>query len=190
MSTQFMVKSIRGPNRQNKGKRSFTNAGDHIVKRCSTTGTLTTGGGTSIPLTAIVSGDVSAASEFASFAARYLQYRVRRIRVTGKATQPIQTATVSHSALARGDFVGATAPASVAAVVSSESFEPNATCKDFEHVVTWDGIPDAKLWQPTSAAIPTADQFGIVIGTATTLTTATTYYVVFYEWEVEFRGTK
>jgi hypothetical protein len=184
----------RGANRPNnkQSERSFTNAGDHIVKRCSATATLATGGGTAIPLTSQLSGDASSSSEFASFAARYLQYRVRRLRITGKATQPVQTATVTHSALVRGNFVGATAPASTASIVSSESFKSNGTHSDFEHVVTWDGIPDAKLWQPTSAAIPAADQFGIVFASIASpaMTTATTYYVLFAEWEVEFRGTK
>jgi len=168
-------------------------AGDQIVKRMTAESVLATGGGTAIAVTALSSGDVrSIATEWASFAARYQQYRVRAIRVTGKAIQPIQTATITHSVLYRGDFLGASTPASAAQVLSDERVRLSTTDDDFSQIVTWRGNPNAKLWNPTSAAIPTANLFNWVCASPAlpVLTTATTYYAVVYEWEVEFRGSQ
>jgi len=170
-------------------------AGDQMVKRMSFQGlTLATGAGTTIPVTQVTSGAVqsSPATEWASFAARYQQYRVRAIRVTGKATQPIQTATISHSALFRGDYIGTAAPANSAQVFADERVKDNATTRDFTDVVTWRRNPNARLWNPTSAAVPAANQFAWVCASATApvLTTATTYYAYEVEWEVEFRGSQ
>lgn len=156
--------------------------------------TLATGAGTVIPVSSIISGVVqsSPASEWASFAARYQQYRVRAIRVTGKATQPIQSATISHSVLYRGDYIGTSVPSTSAQVLSDENVRQNATSRDFVDVVTWSRNPNARLWNPTSASIPTANEFAWVAASASTplLTTATTYFAMTAEYEVEFRGSQ
>lgn len=178
--------------------RAMSNAGDDIVKRCTLSGqSLATGAGTAIPVTSYTSSLVESAPavEFASFAARYQQYRVRAIRVRGKATQPTQSnesAIIAHSALYLGDYIGASAPASAAQVFSDERVKESATCKDFSYVATWSRNPNAMLWNPTSAAIPAANQFSIVVASAAApvLTSGTTYYAVTVEWEVEFRGSQ
>jgi len=182
---------------KNKPHRAFSieKAGDQIVKRMTLPAqSLATGAGTAVPVTAYSSGLVqsSPATEWASFAARYQQYRVRAIRVTGKATQPVQTATVTHSVLYRGDYIGVSVPTTAAQVLSDENVRTCATDKDFRDVVTWKRNPNAKLWAPTSAPIPPANQFAWVCASATTpaLTTATTYYATVVEWEVEFRGSQ
>jgi len=182
---------------KNKPHRAFSieKAGDQIVKRMTLPGqALTSSAGGAIQVTAYSSGLVqsSPATEWASFAARYQQYRVRAIRVSGKATQPIQTATVFHSVLYRGDYIGASAPATAAQVLSDENVRTNATDKDFRDVVTWKRNPNAKLWAPTNAIIPAQNQFAWVCASATTpaLAAATTYYAVVVEWEVEFRGSQ
>jgi hypothetical protein len=177
------------------GAFSIDNAGDQIVKRMTISGdVLATGAGTQIPVTAISSAEVQAApaSEWASFAARYQQYRVRAIRVTGKAIQPIQTATSSHSVLYRGDFIGSSSPSTAAQVLSDENVRECATHKDFRDIVTWSRNPNAMLWNPTSAAIPTANEFSWVAASpgVPPLTTATTYYALTVEYEVEFRGSQ
>jgi len=179
--------------------RGISNAGDQIVKRITATGvTLATGAGTVIPITTVGTGSASTYNpqgqgvEFASFAARYQQYRVRAIRVTGKAVQPIQTATITHSDLFRGDYIGAAAPATSPQVFSDERVKTCATAKDFVDVVTWKRNPNAKLWNPVTAAVPAANSFSWVCASpsAPPLTTATTYYAVTVEWEVEFRGSQ
>jgi hypothetical protein len=183
--------------RRNKGvSRSVESAGDQIVKRMTLSGlTLATGAGTAIGVTNIVTSafvQSNPAAEWASFASRYQQYRVRAIRVRGKATQPVQTAAVSHSVLFRGDFIGTSAPASAAQVLSDENSKEVSTNKDFEDVVTWQRNPNARLWNPTNAAIPGANQFAWTVASPATpaLTTATTYYALVVEWEVEFRGSQ
>jgi len=170
-------------------------AGDQIVKRLTVGGqVLATGAGTAIVITTVTSSSVQSlpAAEWASFAARYQQYRVRAVRVTGKAVNPVQLAALTHGVLYRGDYIGTSSPGSVAQVLSDENVKICGTCKDFSDVVTWQRNPNAKLWNPTSAAIPGANQFAWVCASNTTpaLTTATTYYALVYEWEVEFRGSQ
>jgi hypothetical protein len=170
------------------------NAGDQIVKRITfPNSTLATGAGTTIPITSISSSVAeSSGTEFASFAARYQQYRVRAIRVTGKATQPIQTATVTHSSLYRGDHIGSSAPVSAAQVLSDENVKICSTHQSFVDIVTWARNPNARLWNPTSAALPVANAFSwsAVSADVPLLLTATTYYALSAEFEVEFRGSQ
>jgi len=175
--------------------KTIEDAGDQIVKRMSfSTLVLATGAGTAIPVTVVTSSDVQSipATEWASFSARYQQYRVRAIRVTGKAIQPVQTATISHSALFRGDYIGDSPPGGFAQVLADERVKDNSTFKDFRDTITWKRNPNARLWNPTSAAIPAANQYAWVCASATppVLTTATTYYALVVEWEVEFRGSQ
>jgi len=173
----------------------MVSAGDQIVKRLTIPViTLATGAGVVIPVTSITSSAVQSvpASEWASFAARYQQYRVRAIRLTGKAINPVQTATLTHSVLYRGDYLGSAVPATAAQVFSDENVRENTTCRDFVDIVTWDRNPNSKLWNPTSAAIPAANQFAWVCASpgAPVLLTGTTYYAVTIEYEVEFRGSQ
>jgi len=191
-----MMKS-QGKRNKLRFSKSFAvaDAGDQIVKRLTLQSTvLATGAGTTLGINAVSSGGCQSlpAAEFASFAARYQQYRVRAIRVTGKAINPVQTATTFHGVLYRGDYIGASNPATAAQVFSDEKVKSCATCKDFKDVVTWDRNPNAKLWNPTSAIIPTPNLFTWVAASAPTpaLTTALTYYALAIEWEVEFRGSQ
>jgi len=195
---QHARKAARKQGQQAPSRRlafSIESAGDQIVKRMTFNGlVLATGAGTAIPVTSVTSAQVvtSPATEWTSFAARYQQYRVRAIRVRGKAVNPVQSATVTHSVLYRGDYVGISAPANAAQVLADENVEEVATCKDFQDVVGWQRNPNAKLWNPTSAVPPAANQFSWVCATPVTpaLTTATTYYAYTVEWEVEFRGSQ
>jgi hypothetical protein len=173
---------------------SIENAGDQITKRCTYAGELVTGAGTVIPVTSFTSAEVQSvpATEWASFAARYQQYRVRAIRVTGKTTQPVQLAGITHSILYRGDYLGSSAPASAVQVLSDENVRECATYRDFRDIVTWSKNPNAKLWNPTSAAIPAANVFSWVCASPAlpALTTGTTYYAIVVEYDVEFRGSQ
>jgi len=182
-------------NRRRRNPKPFAieTAGDQIVKRMTAETVLATGAGTVIAVTAVQSSDVQAiATEWASFAARYQQYRVRAVRVRGKAINPIQSATVTHSVLYRGDYIGTSTPASAAQVLSDENVKIVTTAKDFTDTVNWRKNPNAKLWNPTTAAIPAANRFNWACATpaAPALTTATTYYALVLEWEVEFRGSQ
>jgi len=155
---------------------------------------LATGGGTTIPITSLTTDQVRSgpAAEWSSFAARYQQFRVRAIRIKGYTTQPVQTATVTHGVLFRADYLGTAVPSTAVQVFSDEACRTGATYKDFVDIVTWKLNPNAELWNPTSAAIPAANQFAWVCASATTpaLTTGTTYFAYTVEWEVEFRGSQ
>jgi len=187
----------RKPRRARKNTTAFSieTAGDQIVKRMTLSGqTFSTGAGTALPIQAYTSAEVQSlpAAEWASFAARYQQYRVRAIRVRGKAVNPVQSATITHSVVYRGDYIGSSAPATAAQVLSDENVKEVCSCKDFSDIVTWARNPNAKLWNPTSAAVPAANTFAWVAASASTpaLTTATVYYAIVVEWEVEFRGSQ
>jgi hypothetical protein len=184
--------------RRNGGPpRTIGGAGDQIVKRMSftgTTSTLTTGAGTAIGITSIPSdpsgSGPGAAFEWSSFSQRYQQYRVRKMRITGKALLPVQNTTQTHSILIRADYIGTSGPATVPQVLADEKAKFVATCQDFVDVVTWARNPNAKLWNPTSASPPSANLFNWVCASfaANAMATATKYYQLVIEWEVEFRG--
>jgi len=189
--------SFSGKSSRNSSKKAFTdrNAGDQVTKRMTSGGSvLATGAGTVIPVTTITSSAVQStpAAEWVSFAARYQQYRVRAIRVIGKATFPVNQAGVALSALYRADYIGSAVPGTNTQVLSDEQCKISATCHDFSDVVTWARNPNAKLWNPTSAAIPAANQFAWVCASPTlpALTTALTYFSLTIEYEVEFRGSQ
>jgi hypothetical protein len=171
------------------------NSGDIITKRMTIPSqVIASAAGGSIAVKSYVSGLVQStpASEWASFAARYQQYRVRRFRVVGKATHPtVDIVATSHSALYIGDYIGSATPASAAQVLSDESVKENATWQNFSYEATWARNPNAKLWNPTSAVIPTANEYSVVLASAdSTLAAAVTYYSAFIEFEVEFRGSQ
>jgi hypothetical protein len=191
-------KSNKGRRTQRKnapGAFSISGAGDQIVKRLTLTGqVLASGAGTVLPVTEYKTADVQSASaaEWASFAARYQQYRIRAIRVRGKAVLPVQSATAAHSVLYMGDYIGSSTPATAAQVYSDENVREVTTNKDFSYVATWRKNPNAKLWNPTASTIPSANEFSIVVASPATppVTTATTYYAITEEWEVEFKGSQ
>jgi hypothetical protein len=169
--------------------------GDIIRKRLTISGpVLATGAGTVIPVTSFTSTGVQGipATEWASFSSRYQQFRVRAIRVTGTATNPVETATITHGSLFRGDYLGVQVPATALQVLSDERVKVSPTHQSFCDTVTWKNNPNAQLWNPTSAGIPAANQFSWVAASATlpALLTATTYYGITVEWDVEFRGSQ
>jgi len=112
------------------------------------------------------------------------------MRVIGKALLPVNTTAKTHSVLFRAEYIGTSEPSTVAQLLADENAKVCSTAQNFEDVVTWDRNPNAKLWNPTSAGVPSANLMSWVCATyaATALTTATQYYQLVLEWEVEFRG--
>jgi len=170
-------------------------AGDTIVKRCTyPSGYIASSSGGVIAVAEFTTSGVESdpASEWASFAARYQQYRVRAIRVIAKAINPVQSATVTHGALYVSDFIGTATPSSAAQVLSDERCKVFNTYSDFVYEVDWSRNPNAKLWNPTSAGIPSANQFGIAYASSAkdTLGTSQNYFDATIEWLVEFRGSQ
>jgi len=169
-------------------------SGDIIVKRmtfCGTTTTLTSTGGGAIGITTLASDPtVGPAFEWASFSARYQQFRVRAQRIIGKALNPVNTTGLVHSVLFRAEYIGASGPSTVPQLLADEKAQICATSKDFTDLVTWERNPNAKLWNPTSAGVPSANLMNWVCATfaSTALTASTKYYQIVQEFEVELRG--
>jgi hypothetical protein len=189
--------------RNNKNKKTIKNsfqiskAGDIITKRLTLPSlvlTTTGGAGTNIPVTTFSSALVqsSPATEWASFAARYQEYRVKALKVIGKAIAPIQDVNYSHSTLYMGDFSIGAGPATFSQVLSDENVKLVGTHQDFVNLVTWKKNPNAKLWTSTANAIPALSQFAACFASTSTppLSAITVYYSVTLEWLVEFRGSQ
>lgn len=146
-----------------------------------------------IPVTSVSSSAVEStpASEWASFAARYQQYRVRKITLVLHPSRPIQDGNGNPSEFLCGDYIGSATPASAAQVLSDENVMSYSMTKTVRHVVTWSRNPNAKLWNPTSAAIPAANTYSLVFCSSSAAILAVgTNMVGHYEYEVELRGSQ
>jgi len=138
---------------------------------------------------------VTSATEFASMAARYQEYRVlaMRVRWRPRFCQSAESAglTVAESGVPLGCTFVVTAPSTVAGVVASEGFKTTSNIsKALEMEVAWEVNPNAKLWTNNSIAVPLAQSFGITIRHAN-LCPATlngqTVVDIFIEYDVQWR---
>jgi hypothetical protein len=174
--------------------------GDIIRKRFTSPGVVieTTAGSLVAVNTSIDSAQVQnlPATEWASFAARYQFYRVRSVKmivfpIYPGSGSPTAGAT-GHSVLYVGDYLGASAPTSAAQILSDERAMLYSTSKTFSFTATWDLNPNARLWAPTNALIPTANQYGIAFASATAsvLPASTNLFTYVLEWDVELRGSQ
>jgi len=193
-----MQRGKRGDgNRQNK---PFGDS-DIIVKRLTIPGSVisSSAGGVIVVTILAQASQVQSlpASEWASFAARYQQFRVRSVRVIAEPVfpgsgTPIAAATTGHSTLYVSDFIGSSNPGTAAQVLSDEGAVILSTSKRVDFMTTWARNPNAKLWNPTGAALPVANGFSIVAATNSTaaLVASASYYTTSLVWEVEFRGSQ
>jgi len=173
--------------------------GDIVTKRMTLPGPfLSSNGANVIPVTTFTAAQVQSApaSEWASFAARYQQFRVEFVRLI---LEPVfvssaapNNADLGHGSLYVADYIGTAAPGSPAQVLSDEGAIVTSTARRLDARTTWRRNPNAKLWNPTGAALPVANSFGIAVATspALALEATTTYYTVTQEWLVQFRGSQ
>lgn len=188
---------MTGKARRNKATRGD---GDIISKRMTLPGgqiASTAGGIIAFGVTATAAFVQSVpASEWASFAARYQQFRVRSLTLILEPRFPASgtpiTAVGSHGALYVADFIGASVPASAAQLLSDEAAVVTNTSKKVVFTVDWMRNPNARLWNPTGAALPVANSYGIALAgnPASTLAVSTAFYDSTIMWEVEFRGSQ
>jgi len=167
--------------------------GDIIVKKLTLPGgVISSGAGGAIAVTTQPSGSVQSdpATEWASFAARYQQYRVRAFRIVNCPVNTVNTATINHGQLFISDSLGSSTPGSAAQILSDERAVIVSTAEKWVYVADWSRNPNAKLWNPTSAIIPTANTYSISLGSTATLSVNTPYLNVSYEYMVEFRGSQ
>jgi hypothetical protein len=182
------------PSRKSNGKfASYSGDGDVINKRMTFFQQITATGGGLIPVAGISSDTVRSnpASEWTSFAARYQAFRVRGMKTTFIARHPTQdTVATVHGSLYVADTLVSNTPGSSAQILSDEGSRVYPTHKSFTYVANWARNPNSKLWNPTSAAIPAANQLAIFYGSPDTLAASVSYFDVIIEYDIELRGSQ
>jgi len=171
-----------------------------VVKRMTYPAQLqSTSAGSVIAVTSFSTASVQAypATEFASFSARYQQYRVKRITLDvfplyPGSGDPQVAGAAGHSVMYVGDFIGSATPASATQVLSDEKVRLFGTYQRWKFSASWERNPNAKLWNPTSAIIPTANTFSVVYASAAAseLPASAVIFVYVLTWDVEFRGSQ
>jgi len=174
-------------------------SGDVIVKRMTIpSGSISTTAGGLVAVATYSSSLVqsTSATEWASFAARYQQYRVRRMRMSRIAIWNVTQSggdQMGQATMYDSDWIGTSVPTSAAQVLADEKATISGSCQDRRLSVTWERNPNAKLWNPTSASIPAANQFGLALASGTTGAVLPSSAVVFtysLEFDVELRGSQ
>jgi hypothetical protein len=173
--------------------RTLVPKGDLITKRLTATLALSSSVGGVIPVTAYNTAQVQSdpAFEWASFAARYQQFRVKGISVTlmPYLTEYYYNVGLNCWNLAIGDYLGTSVPANFSQVLADENIVLRNGNHVITHAITWARNPNAKLWNPTSAALPAANNYGICLASLNSNVIGVfAFYSVVIEWDVEFRG--
>lgn len=170
-------------------------APDHVtvVRLIQTNFAVQTNVGGTLSATSIAGSNQvqSSCPDFAQYAGLYVQYRVRAMKVTLSPCFVVNTTTVTVPAsVAVGEFRGGLGGATYSSLRQSPSGRILSGYKRYVVSCDWDGDIDAHLWSPTTAAITTAESFGLTIAGMATPSTANTYvYSCDVEYAVEFRNT-
>jgi hypothetical protein len=168
--------------------------GDDILKKMTFPSqgvSAAAGGGLAVSLFASASQVQSLpATEWASYAARYQQYRVKSVRIVWTPVYNVSTSTIFDSPIYFADAIGTSAPTTVAQVLADERAVIKEIMKRFEFIATSARNPNMSLWNPTNAALPVANNVSIYgamdnnVGATQRLCSYNT------EWLVEFRGSQ
>jgi hypothetical protein len=167
--------------------------GDIITKRVTYSNSYATSSGGVLALDVVNCAQVQSnpASEWASFAARYQQFRVKALSVTFYMVYP------SVGPYVFCDYIGSAAPSSATQIVSDERCVirapgGNAGSTLLVYETDWSRNPNARLWNPTSAALPAANGYGIAFTFHPLAVTvdSLTVLVGSTDWLVEFRGSQ
>jgi len=192
----MMQKQSKQKRAQGQSVARSLGQGDVIVKRMTIpNGTVSSSAGSIIVVTTFSAALVQSnpATEWSSFAARYQQFRVRRMRLHLIAAFNVSEAAVENgNAMYYSDWIGASVPSSAAQVLADEGAVVRSSFKDHTLSATWVRNPNAKLWNPTNAALPVANSFGVALcsGTAGQFLASTVIFTYALEFEVEFRGSQ
>jgi hypothetical protein len=185
-----------------KVPRPISSEGDIIVKKLTYNVQYLLNGAGVLPVTTINTAQVESdpASEWSSFAARYQQYRVKALSLTGYFVMPNGSSigNPNGSPIVLCDYLGSSAPSSATQIVSDERSEIRGIASVngslmFVFETDWFRNPNAKLWNPTSAATPTANSYGIAFASHPQAVDGTTNAVSIVGtvcWLVEFRGSQ
>jgi hypothetical protein len=173
--------------------KQVSTQGDILVKRLTYNSVYSTAAGGALAVSTITAAQVQSnpATEWSSFSARYQQFRVKALSVT------FWMPLVSCNPLVFADFIGSAVPSSATQIVSDERCIIRASAGNQGSTVMvyetdWNRNPNARLWNPTSAALPTANSFGIAFAThpLAPSSASTTVLVGSTDWLVEFRGSQ
>jgi len=180
--------------------QGFRTDGDVIFKTLTKPTTVSTGAGGLVAITSFTSSSVQSipATEWASFAARYQAFRVKAIRLRFVPNWPAGVPAAGplgnvnlNPGVAIADQLVSNTPASFAQILSDErSLEFNSFEKSINYDASWSRNPNAKLWNPTSAAIPAANQYQITFATQSATEANVQLFDLFVEWDIEFRGSQ
>jgi hypothetical protein len=169
-----------------------------VRRRLVSTSTLSTSAGGFITANNVTTDAARGTSDFASFQARYLQFRVRAMRmrlvplvdVTTAVTAGGGAVTPHPTCLAFAAYRGGNTYTSFASVLTGASGKFfNGRERVIEYIADWKANPDAKLWCDTNAAIPVEQRFGVQFqdtGTAPASSANTAYYRMVTDYDVEF----
>jgi hypothetical protein len=174
--------------------KPIASQGDIVTKRLTYNYLVDTSGAGIVGINAYLSGACQSlpATEWASFAARYQQYRVKALTITGCMTSTLGVVLVM------ADYLGASTPSSATQIVSDERCiirSPGSINGSnlFVYETDWTRNPNAKLWNPTSAVVPTANEYGIALAghpQQPATGTNTPVAIITAAWLVEFRGSQ
>jgi len=190
-NTKYVQKKKKQNTRPNV-PRSF-GAGDTIIKMMSfpEAGFTASAGGaivvTSVDTTAVQS---TPATEWASFAARYQQYRVRSVMLKFTPANVSTFTGVGCGRIFVADYIGTSVPATAAQVLSDERSRIHDNMKEWTFVTTHVRNPNADLWNPTSAIIPAANSYAIVLASPADYGATQAIGFLTVRWMVELRGSQ
>jgi len=135
--------------------------------------------------------------EFASYSARFMEFRVRRVTNRYMPTWAFSNvfgndASHNHGVVYAGTFYGGAAPANGQGLLSSTGGKACTSCKEIVIQADWNQFPNGKLWTPIGSAINAANVYGVGICgpvlASSTFVASTDYFNVVNEWDVEFCG--
>jgi hypothetical protein len=174
-----------------KGITKGISTGDLINKRCTSgfkTISSTAGGG--ILLGQLLSSDVNTYTEFASMAARYQLYRVKKLRATflpryntfyAAVTEPQGVFCISDTKLG-------ILPSNSNQVLADEGAVVMPQGKEFSYEASWTSNPNAKLWTTTNSTILVSNTYGMNFISAQSdfIPVSSVVYDYYVEAQVEF----
>jgi len=172
--------------------RSF-GAGDIILKMMTfpEAGFNATAGGaiavTSVDTTAVQS---TPATEWASFAARYQQYRVRSVSIHFTPANVSTFTGVGCGRIFVSDYIGTSVPGTAVQVLADERCQIHDNMREWSFTSSHARNPNADLWNPTSAIIPAANSYAIVLASPADYAATQAIGFITVRWLVELRGSQ
>jgi hypothetical protein len=164
-----------------------------VMRRMALIGTLATNGSGFVPATQYQSSGVTSTYDWSGMSGRYLEYRVRaiRIRIFPLANMNYANGTVvPPTMLMSADIKGGVGYVNASALACGANLRVFRGYEVMDITCDWDGYPDAHLWTGTSGGIAAAESFGVQVqdsATAPASAASTVYFRVLQEYVVEFR---